>query len=85
MFNGGTLLCLIFAIGVVVALHWPDIKARVTATLEPPAYATFDCRGGIHGACETCSCSCHVHAELAQWVEHDTAMGARAERLGYTR
>lgn len=85
MFNGGTLLCFIFAASSVAALYWPEIKARFIAAIEPAGYATFDCRGGIHGACETCSCSCHVHAELAQWVEHDAAMDARAERLGYTR
>ncbi len=85
MFDGGTLLCLIFAAGAPVALHWREIKARMTTEPAPATYTTFDCRGGVHSACETCSCSCHLHAELAQWVAHDTAMNARAERLGYTR
>lgn len=24
-------------------------------------YLTLDCREGQHGACDTCSCECHLH------------------------
>jgi hypothetical protein len=83
MFTGGTLLCVIFAIGMVVALYWPEIRAGLIARAN--SYVTLDCRGGVHAACDTCNCACHAHQALAEWVEHEARMGARAEGLGYQR
>lgn len=85
MFTGGTLLLLAYAAIVAVWILWPEIKARLISSAAPAPYLTFDCKGGVHQACETCSCSCHLHSELAWLVAHESGMNARAASLGYSR
>lgn len=74
-FNGGTLLCLIFAAGVLLAMYWPDIKAALILDgdgTHPDALSSMDLRArGLD--------------PVDGVLEHEARMNARAERLGYRR
>lgn len=80
MFNGGTLLLLIFAIGVPLALYWPEIRALLifdAPANHPDTVSSMDCRErGLHpidGVLEH------------EYQQHEKRMNARATELGYRR
>lgn len=78
MFNGGTLLCLIFAISVLVALYWPEIRSALI--LDAPethadSMSSMDLRSRGFDPVDG----------VLEYEQHRARMTAREERLGYKR
>ncbi|OFI39346.1 hypothetical protein BIU82_14755 [Arthrobacter sp. SW1] len=55
------------------------LSAVTPVAVAVPRYMTLDCRDGVHGACFTCRCDCHVAVVAAPAAEEvfDYAEGAK--------
>lgn len=76
MFNGGTLLCLIFAIGVVFAMYWPEIRSALildAPETHPDTLSSGDLRSRGFDPVDG----------VLEYEQHRARMRARQERLGY--
>lgn len=78
MFNGGTLLLLIIAVGCALWAYWPEIRARFILdgnATHPDALSSMDLRSRGFDPVDG----------VLEYEQHRARMDARKEQLGYTR